>query len=101
MKGYLDWITTAEDIEPANEDEQEAEVVMHDVMGDGEEGEEPTGMASTLSAKCGWLSGRMKRLKKQNRRLRRVIRRLVKSQVRDFYSKIFRFSSIWSPIYAF
>ncbi|EFO93645.1 CRE-EGL-19 protein [Caenorhabditis remanei] len=77
LKGYLDWITQAEDIEPVNEDEQEDEPVTQAVVGEeaDEEGEER--VEDVRPSK--W-AARMKRLEKLNRRCRRACRRLVKSQ---------------------
>lgn len=77
LKGYLDWITQAEDIEPVNEDEQEDEPTTQTVVGEeaDEEGEER--VEDVRPSK--W-AARMKRLEKLNRRCRRACRRLVKSQ---------------------
>ncbi|MFH4976850.1 hypothetical protein AB6A40_003559 [Gnathostoma spinigerum] len=74
LKGYLDWITQAEDIEPVNDDEQEDEQQYNgeELDEEGEEKIEDTGPS--------WYNKRLRRLQKLNRRCRRGCRRLVKSQ---------------------
>uniref|UniRef100_A0A915B5P9 Voltage-dependent L-type calcium channel subunit alpha n=1 Tax=Parascaris univalens TaxID=6257 RepID=A0A915B5P9_PARUN len=74
LKGYLDWINQAEDIEPVNDDEQEDEQQFT-----GEEMDEE-GEDKTDDSKPSWFSKRLRRLQKLNRRCRRGCRRLVKSQ---------------------
>uniref|UniRef100_F1KQB4 Voltage-dependent L-type calcium channel subunit alpha n=2 Tax=Ascaris TaxID=6251 RepID=F1KQB4_ASCSU len=74
LKGYLDWINQAEDIEPVNDDEQEDEQQFT-----GEEMDEE-GEDKTDDSKPSWFSKRLRRLQKFNRRCRRGCRRLVKSQ---------------------
>ncbi|CAC5406311.1 CACNA1D [Mytilus coruscus] len=80
LRGYLDWITQAEDIDPENED-------------DGEEGATPrhknaseTASDKTEDVENGeiqqtWCIRKSRRLRKLNRRCRRLCRKLVKSQV--------------------
>ncbi|XP_022247944.1 muscle calcium channel subunit alpha-1-like isoform X2 [Limulus polyphemus] len=84
LRGYLDWITQAEDIDP---DENEgSEDSRHDVyvfkhndvdIGDKIEGE--TNSVDNLKNPS-WWAIRSKQLAKQNRRLRRACRKGVKSQ---------------------
>ncbi|GMT23860.1 hypothetical protein PFISCL1PPCAC_15157, partial [Pristionchus fissidentatus] len=84
LKGYLDWITQAEDIEPINEEEQEEEPPpppknggLAATLGDEEnEGEAEVVDETRPSA----FRLRIRRFEKMNRRFRRVCRRLVKSQ---------------------
>lgn len=73
LKGYLDWITQAEDIEPVNDDDQ---VDDEQLQGDevDEEGEE-----RGEDARPGFCVLRWRRFQKFNRRLRRACRKLVKT----------------------
>uniref|UniRef100_A0A7E4W8C3 Voltage-dependent L-type calcium channel subunit alpha n=1 Tax=Panagrellus redivivus TaxID=6233 RepID=A0A7E4W8C3_PANRE len=73
LKGYLDWITQAEDIEPTEENMAEDEP--DDIDEEGEERVE--------EVKPTWFATKFKRFQKWNRRCRRACRRLVKSQ--SFY----------------
>ncbi|CAJ0933163.1 unnamed protein product, partial [Mesorhabditis belari] len=73
LKGYLDWITQAEDIDPVNE--QDEEEPQHNGEEQDEEGEE-----RVEETRPSWLRLKMKRFEKLNRRCRRACRRLVKSQ---------------------
>ncbi|KAK5966933.1 Voltage-dependent L-type calcium channel subunit alpha, partial [Trichostrongylus colubriformis] len=75
LKGYLDWITQAEDIDPVN-DEQEEEP---QATAAGEEVDEEGEDRTEESRPSKWRN-RMKRFEKTNRRCRRACRRLVKSQ---------------------
>ena len=75
LRGYLDWITQAEDIEPENEgqqiaDKQKAASDMDstDHLGDEEQHQES------------WSARKKKDLDRINRRLRRACRKAVKSQ---------------------
>uniref|UniRef100_A0A158PKH5 Voltage-dependent L-type calcium channel subunit alpha n=1 Tax=Angiostrongylus costaricensis TaxID=334426 RepID=A0A158PKH5_ANGCS len=75
LKGYLDWITQAEDIDPVNDEQEEeptATATGEEVDEEGEERAEETRPSK-------WRA-RMKRFEKTNRRCRRACRRLVKSQ---------------------
>lgn len=74
LKGYLDWISQAEDMEPVNEDEQDDEQQFNgdDMEEDGEE--------KTEESRPTWWKKRLRRLQKLNRRCRRGCRKLVKSQ---------------------
>ncbi|VDN55695.1 unnamed protein product [Dracunculus medinensis] len=74
LKGYLDWINQAEDIEPVNDDEQEDEQQFNGEEMD-DEGEE-----KAEDSRMSWWNKKFKRLQKFNRRCRRGCRRLVKSQ---------------------
>ncbi|XP_003380706.1 hypothetical protein Tsp_06860 [Trichinella spiralis] len=98
LKGYLDWITQAEDIDLVNEEDEEQEamdregihpsvqylffnfiLIFHSEFGaDGEGGEE--GGSKEEFQRQSWFSMKIKRLKKLNRRCRRSCRRIVKSQ---------------------
>ncbi|KAK6018712.1 transporter, cation channel family protein, partial [Ostertagia ostertagi] len=75
LKGYLDWITQAEDIDPVNDEQEEEPQATATGEEVDEEGEERT----EDSRPSKWRS-RMKRFEKTNRRCRRACRRLVKSQ---------------------
>ncbi|VDK70641.1 unnamed protein product, partial [Anisakis simplex] len=68
LKGYLDWINQAEDIEPVNDDEQEDEQQFAGEELD-EEGEEKTD-----DSRPSWFNKRLRRLQKFNRRCRRGCR---------------------------
>ncbi|KAI1717746.1 ion transport protein [Ditylenchus destructor] len=75
LKGYLDWITQAEDIEPVNDDDQVEDEQQQ--FGDevDEEGEE-----RAEESRPGYLLMKWRNFQKLNRRCRRACRRLVKSQ---------------------
>ncbi|VDL75988.1 unnamed protein product [Nippostrongylus brasiliensis] len=75
LKGYLDWITQAEDIDPVNDEQEEEPQAAATGEEVDEEGEERTEEARPSK----WRS-RIKRFEKTNRRCRRACRRLVKSQ---------------------
>ncbi|XGW27420.1 hypothetical protein V3C99_007763 [Haemonchus contortus] len=75
LKGYLDWITQAEDIDPVNDEQEEEPQATATGEEVDEEGEDRT--EETRPSK--WRS-RIKRFEKTNRRCRRACRRLVKSQ---------------------
>lgn len=76
LRGYLDWITQAEDIEPENESKSNQDgktkvpndMDSTDQLGDGEEIQES------------WYSRKKKDMDRINRRIRRGCRRAVKSQ---------------------
>lgn len=79
LKGYLDWITQAEDIEPEGEDQ-----INHDAKA-----KPPNEMESTdklgeeMEAQQGswsWLKKKKKGFERVNRRMRRACRKAVKSQ---------------------
>ncbi|VDN01667.1 unnamed protein product [Thelazia callipaeda] len=74
LKGYLDWINQAEDIEPVNDDEQEDEQQFN-----GEELDEEVD-EKTDDSRPSWWKKKLRRMQKLNRRCRRGCRRLVKSQ---------------------
>ncbi|MCP9266063.1 Voltage-dependent calcium channel type D subunit alpha-1 [Dirofilaria immitis] len=74
LKGYLDWINQAEDIEPVNDDEQEDEQQFN-----GEELDEEAD-DKTDDSRPSWWKKKLRRMQKLNRRCRRGCRRLVKSQ---------------------
>lgn len=77
LRGYLDWITQAEDIEPEGEDKinQDAKVKLTNQMEStdqlGEEGE---------IQQESWFRQRKKEFERINRRMRRACRKAVKSQ---------------------
>ncbi|VDO45409.1 unnamed protein product [Haemonchus placei] len=75
LKGYLDWITQAEDIDPVNDEQEEEPQATATGEEVDEEGEDRT--EETRPSK--WRS-RIKQFEKTNRRCRRACRRLVKSQ---------------------
>ncbi|XP_055999819.1 muscle calcium channel subunit alpha-1-like isoform X16 [Ostrea edulis] len=83
LRGYLDWITQAEDIDPENEEENEEGATPH------HKNQETTSV-KTEDVESGeiqqtWWHRRSfpysRRLRKWNRRCRRMCRKLVKSQV--------------------
>lgn len=78
LKGYLDWITQAEDIEPVNDDDNVEDEQQFNEDGMDEEGEE-----RTEDSRPTWFIIKMRLFQKWNRRCRRACRRLVKSQ--SFY----------------
>uniref|UniRef100_A0A0K0E6W3 Voltage-dependent L-type calcium channel subunit alpha n=1 Tax=Strongyloides stercoralis TaxID=6248 RepID=A0A0K0E6W3_STRER len=78
LKGYLDWITQAEDIEPVNDDDNVEDEQQFNEDGMDEEGEE-----RTEDSRPTWLLIKIRLFQKWNRRCRRACRRLVKSQ--SFY----------------
>lgn len=73
LRGYLDWITQAEDIEPENEDsmqdKKQNELDSTDQLGD-----------ETEMHQDSWFTMKKKEFDRANRRLRRGCRRAVKSQ---------------------
>lgn len=75
MRGYLDWITQAEDIEPEGEDKINQDVKLTNQMEStdqlGEEGE---------IQQESWFRLRKKEFERINRRMRRACRKAVKSQ---------------------
>ncbi|VDP03539.1 unnamed protein product [Soboliphyme baturini] len=94
LKGYLDWITQAEDIEPVNEEEETESTTREGANAafrklalftllsllepvEGEATDE--GSKEEFRTQSWWLK-RIRRIKKLNRRCRRFCRKLVKSQ---------------------
>lgn len=76
LRGYLDWITQAEDIDPENEAKivQEGKTIMNEIDSSdnlGEDGE----IQQEL-----WFTKKRKSMDRVNRRLRRACRKAVKSQ---------------------
>lgn len=71
LRGYLDWITQAEDIEPEGETNQDKTKLVNTDLLDGEEGE---------IQQESWWSKKRKDWDRVNRRLRRSCRKAVKSQ---------------------
>ncbi|XP_064631937.1 muscle calcium channel subunit alpha-1-like isoform X8 [Lineus longissimus] len=81
LKGYLDWITQAEDIEPDNEDDEGPEIAKHNKPTsetDSSEKTEELGSGEIQPQK--WYEPKVRRLQKWNRRCRRLCRKAVKSQ---------------------
>ncbi|XP_070193049.1 muscle calcium channel subunit alpha-1-like isoform X2 [Littorina saxatilis] len=80
LRGYLDWITQAEDIDPENEEEGEEGATprhskaINDIDEEKEEGEEEE------EIQLSWFHQKRLRLEKLNRRCRRFSRKIVKSQ---------------------
>ncbi|KAJ8923541.1 hypothetical protein NQ315_010119 [Exocentrus adspersus] len=76
LRGYLDWITQAEDIEPEGEDQQNQDnrnVPQNEMDSTDQLGEEEVIQES-------WFSKRRKDFERVNRRMRRACRKAVKSQ---------------------
>ncbi|XP_060516437.1 muscle calcium channel subunit alpha-1 isoform X9 [Cylas formicarius] len=76
LRGYLDWITQAEDIEPEGEDQQNQEVrntMTNEMASTDQLGEEEFQQDS-------WFSKKKKDFDRVNRRMRRACRKAVKSQ---------------------
>lgn len=71
LRGYLDWITQAEDIEPEGEINQDKTKLVNQDLLEGEEGE---------VQQESWWSKKRKDWDRVNRRLRRSCRKAVKSQ---------------------
>lgn len=81
LRGYLDWITQAEDIDPENEEgEEEGATPRHNKPSDTESSEKNEDQESG-ETQLTWWQLKSRRLRKWNRRCRRLCRRLVKSQV--------------------
>ncbi|XP_076351266.1 muscle calcium channel subunit alpha-1-like isoform X2 [Tachypleus tridentatus] len=84
LRGYLDWITQAEDIEP--DDKEGSEDSRHDVyvtkQNDVDAGEKIEGDRTSVEnlRPPSWWATKSKQFAKQNRRLRRACRKGVKSQ---------------------
>ncbi|CAG5115977.1 unnamed protein product, partial [Candidula unifasciata] len=82
LRGYLDWITQAEDIDPENEHVvEEGATPRHSKIAselDPEDKEEEEVEAVELQQS--WFQKKRQRLQKLNRRCRRLCRRVVKSQ---------------------
>ncbi|XP_036357316.1 muscle calcium channel subunit alpha-1-like isoform X3 [Octopus sinensis] len=80
LRGYLDWITQAEDIDPENEEgEEEGTTPRHNKPSDTESSEKNEDLDSGEIQQT-WWSVKSRRFQKWNRRCRRLCRRLVKSQ---------------------
>ncbi|KAK3102999.1 hypothetical protein FSP39_015655 [Pinctada imbricata] len=79
LRGYLDWITQAEDIDPENEDEaEEGATPRH--KNQTETASEKTEDVESGEIQQTWWHRKSRRLRKWNRRCRRLCRKLVKSQ---------------------
>ncbi|XP_077296961.1 ca[2+]-channel protein alpha[[1]] subunit D [Arctopsyche grandis] len=76
LRGYLDWITQAEDIEPDKDDRQNTQDGKTPNLGDSTEGLGPDGEVIQESCFNMW----KKDMDKMNRRVRRACRKAVKSQ---------------------
>lgn len=97
LKGYLDWITQAEDIEPVNDDDQGEDeqqfnglfnkkkdnVTLKNIFIDGVDDIDEEGEERVEEQRQTWFAPKFKRFQKWNRRCRRACRKLVKSQ--SFY----------------
>ncbi|KAI6187261.1 Voltage-dependent L-type calcium channel subunit alpha [Aphelenchoides besseyi] len=77
LKGYLDWITQAEDIEPVNDDDQVEDEQQLQMTGEEMEDEGEERADEKRPQFCG---PQIRQFQKWNRRCRRGCRRLVKSQ---------------------
>lgn len=76
LRGYIDWITQAEDIEPEGEDrKQEAQVRANNEMESTDQLDQDTQIQQES-----WFKKRKKDLDRINRRMRRSCRKAVKSQ---------------------
>lgn len=76
LRGYLDWITQAEDIEPEGEDQQNQDQrnnIANEMASTDQLGEEEVQQDS-------WFSKKKKGFDRANRRMRRACRKAVKSQ---------------------
>ncbi|XP_064604467.1 muscle calcium channel subunit alpha-1-like isoform X3 [Liolophura sinensis] len=81
LRGYLDWITQAEDIDPDNEEEGEEGTVRHNKpTSETDSSEKTEEMGSGDIQQQTWWYMKSRRLRKWNRRCRRMCRKLVKSQ---------------------
>lgn len=77
LRGYLDWITQAEDIDPDEDKEQEKRSKSaNDEEKAGEDGE---GSTQDIESPSKWAL-KMRRFDRANRRLRRTCRKICKSQ---------------------
>jgi hypothetical protein len=87
LKGYLDWITQAEDIEQLNEDEGGEEHGPDGLGGEEGDGEDQ----SEEQQRPSFLMVQWRFLQRLNRRCRRGCRRMVKSQTvrKHFYYNYF------------
>lgn len=77
LRGYLDWITQAEDIEPEGEDQQNQDQrnnTANEMASTDQLGEEEIQQES-------WFSKKKKGFDRVNRRMRRACRKAVKSQI--------------------
>lgn len=75
LRGYLDWITQAEDIEPENDDNmQDGKKATNELDSTDQLGDE------TESHQDSWFTMKKKEFDRANRRIRRGCRRAVKSQ---------------------
>ncbi|XP_065581500.1 muscle calcium channel subunit alpha-1-like isoform X9 [Artemia franciscana] len=80
IKGYLDWITQAEDLDPDNEDQKRDEIkkALRSNNTDSSEKTEDTGNEMSQES---WWSMKKRKWDRKNRRMRRACRKAVKSQV--------------------
>ncbi|CAH1784487.1 unnamed protein product [Owenia fusiformis] len=83
LRGYLDWIVQAEDIEPDNEEEEEADekpTPKHKPTSETDSSEKTDELGSGEIQQQTWWHKKSRRFFTWNRRCRRASRRLVKSQ---------------------
>ncbi|KAL3851956.1 hypothetical protein ACJMK2_015646, partial [Sinanodonta woodiana] len=81
LRGYLDWITQAEDIDPENEEEgEDSEKTKHGKLPGETDSSEKAEDAESGEIQQSWWHRKSRRLQKINRRYRRLCRKLVKSQ---------------------
>ncbi|KAK3797828.1 hypothetical protein RRG08_052427 [Elysia crispata] len=82
LRGYLDWITQAEDIDPENEDEgEEGATPRHSKIASDADSEDKVEEGENTDIQQSWLQQKRLRMQKLNRRCRRFCRKIVKSQV--------------------
>nr|AAO83839.1 voltage-dependent L-type calcium channel alpha-1 subunit isoform b [Lymnaea stagnalis] len=81
LRGYLDWITQAEDIDPEVEDEnEEGATPRHSKITSDIDSEDKVEEGENVEIQQSWLQQKRLHLQKLNRRYRRFCRRIVKSQ---------------------
>ncbi|XP_022081221.1 voltage-dependent L-type calcium channel subunit alpha-1D-like [Acanthaster planci] len=94
LKGYLDWIMQAEDIDPENEIEQHGEPPKHVLwkrlgtlntkvpkpMSESDSSEKSEELGSTDIPQQSWMQRKKRQMRRWNRRCRRLCRQAVKSQ---------------------
>ncbi|XP_012945574.1 muscle calcium channel subunit alpha-1, partial [Aplysia californica] len=81
LRGYLDWITQAEDIDPENEGEgEEGATPRHSKIASDIDSEDKTEEGESGELQQSWFQQKRLRLQKLNRRCRRFCRKIVKSQ---------------------
>ncbi|RUS83605.1 hypothetical protein EGW08_008624 [Elysia chlorotica] len=82
LRGYLDWITQAEDIDPENEDEgEEGATPRHSKIASDADSEDKVEEGENTELQQSWLQQKRLQMQKLNRRCRRFCRKIVKSQV--------------------